>query len=298
MLTEIIAVTLAAPDLDPVERAYVDLLDYRVGERGTVSGALAAAWGAPRAAGARWLLLQPASGAAVYLRVVESPPTAGYAVMKTHGWNSNEILVQDTDAVAKRLTGSAFRIVGPPRPISTNPEIRAMQAIGPADELIYLTRSPPAGSLFIKTPAATFIDRTFIVVLGGPDMKAMQAFYRGLGLEVTEPVPARIEVLNDALAQPSSTCTPLALVRISASFVIELDEYPALTGPRPTRAGDLPPGIAMVSFVVDSLASVRLPWVVSPGPRAEAPYLGRRSALVRGAAGELIELVESAAPGG
>jgi catechol 2,3-dioxygenase-like lactoylglutathione lyase family enzyme len=297
MLNAILSVTLSAPDLDAVERAYVDLLDYTVAERGTVNSALAAAWGAPGAAGARWLLLQPASGAAVYLRVVESPPTAGYAVMKTHGWNSNEILVQDTDAVAKRLEGSAFRIVGPPRPISTNPEIRAMQAIGPAGELIYLTRIPPAGSLFIKTPAAAFIDRTFIVVLGGPDMRAMQAFYRGLGLKVTEPVPAGIQVLNDALAQPASTTTPLALVRVSSAFVIELDEYPTSTTPRPTRAGDLPPGIAMVSFVVESLASVRLPWVVPPGPRPEAPYLGRRAALVRGAAGELLELVESAAPG-
>jgi hypothetical protein len=77
MLTAILAVTLSAPDLDRVERAYVDLLDYRVAERGTVSIGLAAAFGAPRTAGARWLLLQPASGAAVYLRVVESPPTAG-----------------------------------------------------------------------------------------------------------------------------------------------------------------------------------------------------------------------------
>lgn len=291
MLTAILAVTLCAPELDSVERAYVDLLDYRVAARGVVTAGLAAAWGAPLAAGARYVLLQPASGASVFLRVVESAPTAGYAVMKTHGWNSNEILVQDADAVAKRLEGSAFRMVGPPRPLSTNPEIRAMQAIGPAGELIYLTRIPTSGTLFIKTPAQSFVDRTFIVVLGGPNMKAMQAFYRGLGLEVTEPVPAEIQVLNDALAQPSTTSTPLALARVSSSFVIELDEYPPVTVPRPTRSGHLPPGFAMVTFTVESLAGLHLPWVVPPGVREEAPYSGHSSALLRGAAGELIELV-------
>jgi hypothetical protein len=292
MLTAIVAVTLSAPDLDAVEAAWVGSLDYRVAARGSVPKSLALAWGAASAAGRRYLLLQPASGAAVYLRVVESPPTPGYAVMKTHGWNSNEILTQDADAIAKRLEGSAFRIVGPPRPLGTNPELRAMQAIGPAGELIYLTRIPASGAQIIRTPATSFVDRTFIVVLGGPDMKAMQRFYRErLKLEVTEPVPAEIRVLNDALGLPAHTATPLALVKVSDGFAIELDEYPASTTPRPVRPEDLPPGIAMVSFAVDRLEGLELPWIVAPGTRHEAPYEGARSALLRGAAGELIELI-------
>ncbi len=266
-------------------------------ERGTVSEALAAAWGAPRVDGHRYLVLQTASGAPVYLRVVETPATPGYALMKTHGWNSNEILVEDTDAVAKRLEKSPFRIVGAPRPLSTNAAIRAMQAVGPAGELIYLTRIPPTGSLFIKTPAKSFIDRTFIVVVGGPDMNAMRTFYRDrLKLEVTEPMPAAIQVLNDALGAPASTLTPLALAKVSSSFAIEFDEYPPSTVPRPQRPGDLPPGMAMVSFAVDSLDGLNLPWLVPPGVRHEGFYRGGRSALVRGPAGELIELIEAPRP--
>ena len=295
MLNAIIAVTLCAPELAPVEGAYVGSFHYRVVDRGNVSRALADAWGARLAEGRRYLLLQPESGEPVFLRVVECPPTPGYALMKTHGWNANEILVEDVEAVARRLEGSAFRTVGPPRPLSTNPEIRAMQVIGPAGELCYLTRIPPGGSLFIKNPAKAFIDRTFIVVVGGPDMKAMQTFFRDqLRLEVTAPMPAEIRVLNDALGQPASTMTPLALARVSSSFVIEIDEYPAITTPRPQRKDDLPPGMAMVTFGIETFRGVELPWLVPPRVRPESPYSGRMAALVRGAAGELIELVATA----
>ena len=53
MLNEIVAVTLAVPDLVAAQAAYVDALGYRVVDRGEVPAALAAAWGAPRAAGRR-----------------------------------------------------------------------------------------------------------------------------------------------------------------------------------------------------------------------------------------------------
>jgi hypothetical protein len=75
------------------------------------------------------------------------------------------------------------------------------------------------------------------------------------------------------------------------NFLIELDEYPRVTQPRPQRAGDLPPGMAIVSFSVESLGDRKLPWVVAPKARREAPYDGKRAGLLRGAAGELIEIV-------
>jgi catechol 2,3-dioxygenase-like lactoylglutathione lyase family enzyme len=294
MLTAIIAVTLTVPDLDAAQSAYIGALGYRVAGEGVVSRELAAGWNAPRAAGRRYVLLQPASGEPTYLRLVQSPPVAGFEAMKTHGWNSNEILVQDPDALAASFAGSPFRVVGEPRPLSTNPAVRAMQAIGPAGELNYFTRIPPSGSVFIKTQAKSYVDRTFIVVLGGPSMQAMQAFYRGtLGAPVTEPVGARIHVLQDAWGLPRETDTPLALVNFSTSFAIELDEYPSMAGPRPRHDGDLPPGMAMVSFTVDSLDARALPWVAPPAARPEAPYDGRRAGVIVGAAGEWIELVEA-----
>jgi catechol 2,3-dioxygenase-like lactoylglutathione lyase family enzyme len=293
MLTAIIAVTLSVPDLGIAEDAYTRWLGYRIVDQGQVSPELAAGWNAPLAAGRRYALLQPSSGEPTWLRLVQGPPTPGFEVMKTHGWNSNEILVQDPDALALQLAaGSPFRIVGEPRPLSTSPAVRAMQAIGPAGELNYFTRIPATGSVFVKSQAKSFVDRTFIVVLGGPSMAAMQAFYRDtLGAPVTAPVAAKINVLQDAYGLGREVDTPLALVNFSDRFLIELDEYPPAAIPRPRRDGDLPPGMAMVSFVVDDLDARPLPWVVPPTVRKEAPYSGRRVGMLVGPAGEWIELV-------
>ena len=296
MLSAILAVTLIVADLSAAEQAYVDWLDYRIVDRGTLDAAQAAGWDATQAEGRRYVLLQPASGAHTYLRLVQSPNTPGYASMRNHGWNSNEILVQDPVALAAKFkSGNApFRVVGEPRPLSMSPSVIAMQAVGPAGELNYFTRIPPEGTSFLKASAQSFVDRTFIVVLGGPSMAAMIAFYRDtLGLVVTEPAPAKVNVLQQAWNVGPEATIPLAIAKVSDRFLIELDGYDAHATPRPQRPGDLPPGMAMVSFEAQNLDAKPLPWLVTPRVRNDAPYAGRRAGLLRGAAGELVELVET-----
>ncbi len=293
MLTAIIAVTLTVADLGAIERAYGGYLDYRVVERGTLSADVATLWHAPALADREYLVMQPASGAPVYLRVVQQDDVDGYAAMKTWGWNSNEILVTDTHAVHERLKGSPFKVVGEPKGLSMNPEIVAMQVLGPAGELVYLTRIPEGKSLFNLGSARSFVDRTFIVVLGGPDMEAMRSFYsRSFGMPVTEAAPSTITVLAGAWGLPRETQFPLAIVQFPESFLIELDEYPAAATPRPRPEGGLPPGIAMVTFQVADLDAIEADFVTPPRRIDAFPYAGRRAALLRGAAGELIEVIE------
>jgi catechol 2,3-dioxygenase-like lactoylglutathione lyase family enzyme len=292
MLVSIVAVTIAAPDLRSIEAAYSQHLRYEVVERGVLSQELADAWQAPNIRGRKYLLMRPQSGEPVFLRFVESPKVGGYAPLLTQGWNSTEILVEDPDKLAEQLARSPFRIVGPPRPLTMNPKVRAMQVIGPADELLYLTRIPPGGSIFNLGSAKTWVDRVFIVVLGGPDMAAMQTFYRDvLAMPVTEASPSVVNVVNDAHQRAPDATTPLSIVRFPSSFLIELDEYPPAARARPSIAGELPPGMALVSFVFDALPDRQFPWIVAPQTRWAAPYLGRKVGLLRGAAGELIELV-------
>jgi hypothetical protein len=292
MLEAIVAVTLSAPDLGAAERAYTTQLGYQVVERSEVSKSLANGWGAPGMRGRDMVLLQPASGEPVYLRLVESRPVRGYEPLKTYGWNANEILVEDPEALAPTLK-PPFRIIGPPRLLDFNPKIIAMQAVGPAGEIDYFTRIPPGGSMFSLGSAKSFVDRTFIVVVGGPDMTALRAFYRDvLRLETTEPSLTKINVLQDAYGLSRDTQFLLGIARLPSSFLIELDQYPPGARERPRRRGELPPGIAMVSFSVKSLEGVSLPWRVKPAPQAEAPYRGQRAGMLVGPAGEWIELIE------
>ena len=290
MLKSIVVVTIAVAQLGPVEDAYERYLDYVNVGGGIVSEATAAVWGAPAAAGQPYLLMRAESRHPALLRFVEAEPVAGYAPMLTHGWNATELLVKDPDAVAERLEGSAFEIVGPPEDLWEAPNApRAMQAIGPGNELLYLTRND-------QFAINSFVDRVFIMVLGGPSMAAFNDFYGDrLGLAVSEPQAFRIDVLANALALPADTTTfPLAIATISKDFLIELDEYPAgATQPRTRQAGMLPPGVAMVGFAVASIDSLDLDWRAAPAELPEVPYLGATVAVAVGPAGEWLEFIEA-----
>ncbi|HNR22053.1 MAG TPA: hypothetical protein PKL49_03395 [Steroidobacteraceae bacterium] len=293
MLDAITAVTLVVPDLAVASHAYETQLGYRILKRDTVSLPLARGWGAEATQGRSYVLMQPASGEPVYLRMVEGDAMPGYAPLKTFGWNANEILVEDPVSLAAQLT-EPFTIIGKPRPLDYNPKLTAMQVKGPAGEIVYFTCVPPGGSAFNLGSAKSFVDRTFIVVVGGRDIEASRAFYRDvLKMRTTEATTTRIKVLQDAYGMSSDEKTPISVVSFASRFAIELDQYPPTAIERPIRSGELPPGIAMVSFTSGSLEGVELPWKVKPTARPEAPYDGRRAGVIVGPSGEWIEIVET-----
>ena len=291
------SVTLTVPCIAPVATAYCDWLGYHITAEGRVSDRLAESWDAPATIGSRWVELRAAAETQCVLRLVERPAHAGFAPLLHHGWNANEILCTDPIDLAERFSepGSPFRVIGAPQALDSNPRIVALQALGPAGELNYFTRLPPEGGSLIKTPARTPVDRSFIVVLGGPDLEQMQAFYRDtLGLTVSPRFGSVVAVLNAAHDLPPDTRTPLSLVALSSSYALELDEYPASATPRPCRPGDLPPGIAMVGLSATALTGATLPWRTPPALRAgDAPHAGLYAGLMVGAAAERIEVIAS-----
>ena len=299
MLKTILIVTIMASDLLQVEQAYRDELGYRVAGRGAVSGALAASWNAATLAGRDYVILQPSSNEPVYLRFIEDTSGAAVEPMKTEGWNAVEILVQDPDALAPALERSEhFNVVGRPRYLTEKQNIKAMQAIGPANELIYFTNiSDPEKSGFGLQPARTYIDRVFIMVAGARDHAALGEFYRTvLGMTVTAPAPYRIGVLSRAFGMPVETRHELSIAQLSERFLLELDRYPEAALPRDAVPGSLPAGIAMVTFEVTEW-NPDLPYIAAPAMQSSFPYLGRRAGVLVGAGGEYIELVESTATG-
>ena len=213
--------------------------------------------------------------------------------MRTFGWNVLELLAEDPDALAARLTDSPFTIIGAPRNLSFSENIRAMQVQGPADEVLYFTHMGSGKTSSQLGHAQSFVDRTFIVVAGGADIEALRAFYaEHLRMKVSRAIAGRISVLSRAFGMDPETPQTLAVAWLPERFGIELDQYPAAALERPQIAGELPPGIASVSFTVHSLDEAALPWRHAPQPVNEWPYEGRRAAVTVGAAGEWIELIE------
>ncbi len=284
MLQSICAVTIVVPDLGPIEHAYTEWLGMRVLARGTVPNAAAASWGAKLTAGCRFITLVPEIGEATCLRFIEDKAAGPSAAFVSHGWNATEITVRDTDALAARLAHSPFAIIGPPANLKGFEWIRAMQVLGPAGECLYFT--DVGGDPALAQPTAA-VGQVFIVVAGGGSIDALASFYGSrFPNEVSNPVEIPIGVINRANGLSADTRHKLALVTLPGGTRIELDQYPPCTGPRETVPGHLPPGMAMVSFLVDRLPE-------GTGNLIEAgllPVTGGRRACMVGAAGELIEL--------
>jgi hypothetical protein len=271
VLESIRSVTYTVPDLAPVEQAYTRSLGYRVVERSAFPDSVASACGAPAAAGLPSLTLGPESGEPVHLRFVQDPASAGWRALTTHGWNCTEIVVRDVDALATQLQDSPFRIIGAPTSLQRFPMIRAMQVIGPFGECLYLTQIGLGSGLRLPR-AQSFVGRVFIVVAGGADLPALFRTYERFGNEFDAPVATRVRVISLANGLPPETDHRHGLVKLRDGTLIELDEYPDVTRPRPRRPGALPQGMALVTFAMRGVE-------------------GR--SVIEGGAGELIELTES-----
>ena len=295
MLKSIVMVTMLVTNLNAVEEAYDSYLGYQVVEEGQIDRSLGSVWGARGMNKHPYMIMQPKSGAEVYLRFIEDKSMTNYRPMGTHGWNSTEILVEDPDALAVQLSNSSFNIIGQPYDLYPTPDApRAMQVLGPSNEIIYLTRIIPGGSGFNLGSAQSYVDRVFIMVVGGPSMKALQDFYsQKLNMPVTEASDWTIGVISRLNNLPEDTVYPLALVSFEQDFLIELDEYPSVVVARKRAVNHLPSSTSVVSFIVDSLDSFDLKWRRPPRTIQDFPYNGRKVGVTIGPAGEWIELIEN-----
>lgn len=295
MLKTIAIVTFVVRSLAAVEPAYVEQLHYAEIERGEISRSLAQTWDTPAMKGRKFSLLVPESGEAVYLRFIEAPKDSeAVRPFMTYGWNAAEFLVTDPDALARRLEHSPFRVIGQPRNLGPDANApRAMQALGPADEVLYLTRIIPGGTGYDLGSARTAVDRVYITVVGGPDMAALRDFYgNALGMPLSDTNAWKITVLSAAYGLPAETTFPLALAALPQRFLIELDDYPDSAVPRPIAKGALPGGMAMVSFTSEKLDDLKVQWRARPRVLQAFPYSGRRAGVTVGPGGEWLEIIE------
>jgi hypothetical protein len=290
-LGPICCVTVTAPDLDQVEWCYTHYLGHRVVGRGLLGIDLAELWGCAGLAGNRYLLLSPAAGDECIFRFIETHHDADFLPFSTHGWNAAEIMVRNVDAMAERLAGSPFKIIGAPADLSFTDNIRAMQILGPGHELLYLTEFKRQIPEFNTPIARCDVDLVFIVILGGPSMDNLQNFYaKQYGVSRTPVVESRVKGMSAAFGNSPEHKYPISALPLAGKSLIEVDEMPVQARARPVAEGLLPAGIAMVSFAgsgLDKDAAIRI-------DRDEPPY--SRSAAVtccKGAAGEVIEILHT-----
>ena len=281
------------PDLDAAIKDYRDVLGMQVVENGIMSSDLAGSWGCPNSAGTGMVILQPASGADCFIRLVEQPDHPEFKPTTTYGWAAYELSVQDVFGWPDRLQGSGFDIVGPPKELEGMPFFVPMQVLGTGREMIYLNEvreNMPSTDL---PKAQSLTDQIFIVILASPDRAETVRWYEEkLGFDAGDTFSLAYSMINNAFGLPADTRSDLTMVQSGRLPIVEVDDYPGIATIRARHDGMLPPGNALVSLAVDDFRKIDMPWITPPEKRKEMPYNGRRSATVKGPASELLELIE------
>jgi catechol 2,3-dioxygenase-like lactoylglutathione lyase family enzyme len=290
------AATLGVVDVEATAERYARLFDYRVVERGTVAAELAGLWQTPALRGRQQVVLGPASGAEVFIRLVQAAPAPGYRPLRTHGWAALELCVQDVLAMHERLQGGPFEIIGPPRAVSGLPAIHPMQVQGPDGEIVYLTEIKQGGPGSGLPTARSAVDTLFITVAACSDMAASARWFaHQLGLSVAPEVEIPYRMLARAFDLPPTQLHRLTTASFDGDICLELDQYPAAANARAGVPGELPPGIGLCTFALPSLDRVPGPWLSPPAVQAGAVYGGGRAGTLLGPDGLVVELVEAAA---
>lgn len=287
------AATVTVSNLDRTQYLYSSYFDYAVVEQGLISDTLAASWQTPNSAECRYIVMQPSSGADIFLRFIEQPAVPGFKALRSYGWNAIEICVQDVMASNARMLDSPFEIIGPPNKIPGLDAIHPMQVKGPDEEIVYLTQINNDLPEYNLPRAGSLIDKLFILVMGNSDMERASAWMQnacglGFGREMEIPYTMIAKAYGTPLDELHRICT---LIHDKDVF-LELDQYPDAAVARPRHDGMLVPGCAIGTLFHPNFDRLPGPWLTMPTVREGLIYRGKRVGVLQDPDGTLIEMVE------
>ncbi len=280
--------TVVVPDLAASVAAYTEHLHLSVLEEGEVSAEQALLWGKPRLEGSPFAILESSTGYP-WIRFIGIPGLLPAQPFRELGWMALEVLVQDVRELAKELADSPFEIVREP---TAGGNTRGMQVVGPAAEVLYLTQVVRPEKPFDIPRARAPVERLFTPVSACLRRDEGLSVYSRLGAKRSWRFDTTIGSVNRAHGLDASLKHPVATVQLADQSMVEINQL-GMNRSRPPSEGLLPAGIAMVSFLVDNLDNIGLQTISPARSLPGSLYGGQRVAACRGAAGELLELIEA-----
>lgn len=218
--------TLVAADAAAASAAYAAQLPLRIVECSTLAPDAAARLGHPELAGTGLIWLANHAGARV-LRVLQDPGAhaAADGLDLRRGWMVVEFAVGELDELVAGLR-SPFRVLGEPADLDFSSDLRAAQILGPAGEVLYLTRIRAPVPPFDLPQVTAARMRPFIGVVAS---RAREASVRAWAALLGSPgwqLETRISLINRAFGLPPETRHPIALLPMPGQSLVEIDALP------------------------------------------------------------------------
>ncbi len=229
--------SVIVPNLQAACAAYERFLGQQVLRKDTFSVARAVLWDAKHLAGCPTAVLAASSSEKPWLELIEAPFARPIAPLQRPGWLALEVCVEDVDRLRDSLgDNSPFRVIGEPADLAISDHIRAMQVVGPANEVLYLTEVKAPLPPF-KLPLAAYpVDHLFIAVLGSQSLDEAVQAYRFLAEQEALRFDTKITVLSRANQLPDDHQHPAATIQLPESTLFEIDQLPQNLGPSPLSA--------------------------------------------------------------
>ncbi len=282
-------------------------LGFELRAGGVVDEGLARVWGVSPRVHSRFAVLSAPGVSRGFIRLVEGPADDETGTFHKRGMFNAELLTRDVEALFARLRESSrFRIVS---------ELNTYDLSGAGGGAVsrsFATRGPGGAGFFFTQYLKVPPPRTLPVceTLVGPMFNAavstdlrprVEEFYeKVLGMHVRLAGRLTQPTVNRIIGLPDDWGFMMLVYKGEGDGLIEIDIHEHDVPAEPTVQGDqLRAGNSMLTLETGDLDGVLgraagAGFASTPAREiAAAPYDGRRAAVLRGPAGERVELVEA-----
>ena len=205
-------------------------------------------WQAPNLIGARVLEVSGINGG---VRFIESTEHQKPEPLRTFGWSSLEICVDDVHKYVAQAVAAGFTVLNEAVPLSGSSKplpLIAAQLAGINGEVIYITQILSEVPNFELPDVSKESGSIFICVLGASDLeKSREVLESQFEVRRASDREVAIRVINRVYEKPLDTLHRLSSLQLAGRNAIEIDQLPTEGVRREVAPNDLPAGISVVT---------------------------------------------------
>ena len=287
-------ITISSAKWEDTVNSWISFFDYKVQETGYLSKNLVQTWNAPNNEDSRYAILASKRGSQnVGIRIVENSIPSNFEPLRTFGWASISLIVNNLDEIITKINSSPFKMLCPIRTMNFNQgRIKLLDIIGIGSEVISLVEVLDANETNLPVPQCS-IDRPFMVTLATRDIETTKNFYYNkLSIDKSPEVQSEIWPLSDAFQYNRDTTYALSKNLFGEKTFLELHEYPEDSTRRNLISGNLHPGICHITITLPKIDDLTLYWLTEPIQIESGAFKNCKQVTFFGATGELVELIE------
>ena len=245
----IVTVTILTHDLSKSAAMYISAFGWQ--EKGSeylLSADDANRWQATNLTGARVLEVCGINGG---VRFIESTTYQNPVPLRTFGWSALEICVDDVHKYVAKAVEAGFEVLNEAVPLSGTAKplpLIAAQLAGINGEVVYITQILSEVPNFELPDVSKESGSIFICVLGASDLeKSREVLESNFEVRRASDREVAIRVINRVYEKPLETLHRLSSLQLAGRNAIEIDQLPNEGAQREKLAGNLPPGISIVT---------------------------------------------------